>query len=251
MRITLFILIFTLALATTAQRRYIHGIVKDSSITNILGEAHIKNITSGKLAVLDPYGKFRIPAQLGDTIIITHIGFENLIETVSKNWFKEGLLEFSLNPDPTFLPEVVINEFPDYTRFKQMILEAEPESELEVYGMNAVPKFEKNVTEDDLSNSTVGLSVGIPIDLDVFSKKGKEKKKMQKILQNKRNIELANKKFNREWVAEMTDLKGEELTSFIAYCKFSIDYLVKTSVYDIHHKMMALLDDFKSEGMDS
>ena len=49
----------------------------------------------------------------------------------------------------------------------------------------------------------------------------------------------------------MTDLSGEELTNFIAYCKFSIDYLVETTVYDIHLKMMALLVDFKAEGMNS
>ncbi len=70
---------------------------------------------------------------------------------------------------------------------------------------------------------------------------------MQEILQSKRKTNLANQKFNREWVAEMTKLEGDELTEFISYCKFSIDYLAETTVYEIHNKMMALLDDFNSE----
>lgn len=250
MKITLIILLFSLNLAATAQRVYIHGIVQDSSITSILQEAHIRNVSSGKLAVLDVYGKFRIPAQAGDTLVISHIGFKDLIKTVDQNWFTKELLEFNLIPDPIFLPEIVINDFPAYARFKQMIINAETEPKLELYGMNSLPKLKKEIRED-IQNNTIGLSVGIPINLDVFSKKGKEQKKMQKILDQKRKTDLVNRKFNRDWVAEMTELEGEELTDFIAYCNFSIEYLAETTVYDIHLKMIALLDNFKAERMDS
>lgn len=231
----------------SAQRKYIHGTVNDSSITSILQQAHIQNITAGKLAVLDAYGRFRIPALVGDTLIISHIGFQDLTCVVEEDWFTPELLEFELRPDPIFLPEVVINDFPDYARFKQLILEAEPEPELEIYGMATIPAFQKEVSEEDLQNSTVGLSFAIPFNLDGLSKKGREKKKMQEILQNRRKSDIANQKFNREWVSEMTKLEGDELTDFIAYCKFSVDYLAETAVYEIHIKMMALLDDFNSE----
>ncbi len=146
MRITLFISLVILSLLASAQRKYIHGIVRDSSITSILEQAHVRNITTSKLAVLNVYGKFRIPAQKGDTLIISHIGFQNLVKVVEESWFKEELLEFELSPDPIFLPEVVINDFPDYDRFKQMIVEIELEPELEIYGMWTLPSNEEKIT---------------------------------------------------------------------------------------------------------
>ena len=45
----------------------------------------------------------------------------------------------------------------------------------------------------------------------------------------------------------MTSLEGDELTSFIAYCKFTPEYIAETYIYFIHEKMMALLDDFPDE----
>lgn len=249
-RIILLTSLLLFSLLATAQRKYVHGLVKDSTSLNVIKEAHIRNITSQKLAVLDAYGKFRIPVAEGDTLIISHIGFKDLVEVAKKEWFEKELIQFELESDPIFLPEVVVNDFPEYERFKQMILETEEEPELELYGMSSIPKFVEEVSEEDLQSSSIG-SIAIPFDLETITKKGKEKKKMQDILTNKRSTNQAYEKFNREWVAEMTLLEGEELTDFIDFCNFNLDYLVETSVYDIHIKMMALLEDFKDERSDS
>ena len=88
--------------------------------------------------------------------------------------------------------------------------------------------------------------VRIPFDLERFTKKGKEKKKLAEILEHERKWKLANEKFNREWVASISNLDGDELTSFIAFCDFSADYIIETHLIDIKNEVLALLDDFKS-----
>lgn len=228
-----------------------HGLVQDASANSILREAHIQNISAGKLAVLDAYGKFRIPAKVGDTLIISHIGFKDLIKVANENWMDIEQLMFELEPDPVFLPEVVITDFPEYSRFKQMIVETELEPELELYGMSSLPKPKKEISQEDLQNTSIGLSVSIPFDLEGLTKKGREKKKLQEILQNKGMVDLAYRKFHRDWVSEMTLLDGDQLTNFILYCKFEPKYLAETPLYNIHQKMMALLEDFKSEQSES
>jgi hypothetical protein len=156
--------------------------------------------------VLDAYGRFRIPVQAGDTLIISHIGFKDLAKVVEESWWSIELIKFELQPDPVFLPEVVISDFPEYDRFKQMIVETQPEPAFELYGMANIPKSTKEITEDDLQNSSIGLSISIPFDMEGMTKKGREKKKMQEILRYKSIVDLAYQKFNREWVADMTQL---------------------------------------------
>ncbi len=100
------------------------------------------------------------------------------------------------------------------------------------------------VTEEDLQK---GPTLGFRFNMDGLTKKGKERKKLKKILERKGTVFKAQSKFNREWVAKETKLAGDQLTSFIAYCNFTPEFLAETTLYVIHEKMMAKLNDFMAE----
>lgn len=44
----------------------------------------------------------------------------------------------------------------------------------------------------------------------------------------------------------MTGLEGEELTNFIGYYNFSVDYIIDTSYTELHEEVMVLLEEFKN-----
>ncbi len=230
-----------------------YGVVKDSVTKEEIIGSHIRNLTSGKLAISDEYGKFRIPAQQGDTLMISNVGYQILGWVTEETWFSQEIVEFHLPVDTVYLEEVVIGEMPEYSRFKQMIVDADADdTSFWYYGVDQ-PNMQENTVLEKKQYTNPVYIVTHPIGFlhNALSKKEKEKRKMQQIRKNQHVTSKVRQKFTREWVSEMTKLQGDQLTDFIAFCKFTPKYIAETELYMIHERMMALLDDFmvqQSEG---
>ena len=221
----------------------------DSTTKEEIIGTHIRNLSSDKLAIADEYGKFRIPVQKGDTLMFSNVGYQTLGWIADESWFEKERVEFLLPVDTVYLQEVVIGEFPDYSRFKQMLVDAEVDDTSFWYHGVPQPNMEEHTVMEKKEFTNPVFIATHPISFlhNAFSKKEKEKRKMQQISKNKNVTTKARQKFTREWVGEMTKLKGDQLTDFIAFCKFTPTYIAKTELYMIHERMMTLLDDFMAK----
>ena len=81
-----------------------------------------------------------------------------------------------------------------------------------------------------------------------FSKKEKEKRKIYGITKTQHIRNRVFKKFTRDWVKTETGLDGEQLTYFIAFCDYDLDYLDRSSLYIIKENMMTKLEEFREVG---
>lgn len=246
MRQLFIIILLVISSAVTAQEYAFRGVVKDAQTKQPILGAHIRNITQGTLVITAVNGAFKIPVQPGDSIRMTYIGFktiEQVIPTIPDPMPRTYYLEIG----STELPEVTVTVFPEYWRFKQMVLDTEPVDSVITFDLPKVVVYEPPTAFDMQNPDLSAPTIGIPFSLDGFTKKGKERKKLQKIMERKSLIETAYSKFSRDWVAHETQLKGDELTDFIVYCKFTPKYLAETPLFEIHKEMMALLDEFKSD----
>ena len=236
-----------------SQRRLIYGTVKDSTNKEALIGAHIQNLSSQKLTFSNEYGEFRLPVQDGDTIMLSNVGYQILGWIVDPSWFKKDQIEFALPIDTVYLAEVVIGDFPEYERFKKLIIDTRPDdTSFWYHGVpRPVMKGYDLPEKKEFMHPVAIATHPITFFYHAFNKKAKEQRKMQQINKRKNIINQSQQKFTREWVAEMTRLEGNDLTDFIAFCKFTPDYIATTPVYMIHEKMMALLGDFLNEGSSS
>lgn len=235
-----------------SQRKFMFGVVKDSVTKEKIIGTHIRNLTSDKLAIADEYGKFRMPVQIGDTILLTNVGYQMLGWIADSSWFEQERVEFLLPVDTIYLEEVVIGDFPEYQRFKQIIVDTKGEdTSFWYHGVPQVEMEKYTVLEKKQYLNPLFIATH-PISFlhHSLSKKEKEKRKMQQIMKRSGTVAKANQKFTREWVGEMTKLEGERLTTFIAYCNFTPEYLAKNLQYTIHERMMVLLKDFLKEEAD-
>ena len=254
MRFLTIIFLLSIAITGFSQRSTLAGNVQDATSTSGLIGVHIINLTSDKLAVSGPDGDFQLPVQTGDTVIVSHVGYKNEEFIFSNDFPKEFII--SLEQETTELEEVQVTILPEYWRFKQLVLDTQPmDSSFVVFGLDAIPKdllIEKPANQQPVVPPGLNPpSVGVRFGFDGLTKKAKEKKKLQKILARQELSRTASLKFNRKWVAQETGLEGDELTNFIAYCDFSIEFIVQTPLYDIHKEMMALLTDFKKDQLKS
>lgn len=233
-----------------AQETYVEGFITDGQIP--LHGAHIQNISKEKLTTSAPNGFFTIPAQVGDSIAISYVGYEDtvLITDLVMLTTKPNI---QLEKSKIVLDEVVITPFPDYWDFKQLILDTEPPADTVIkYDLPVVSlnHFYDPRSEPIAPSQSNGATVRIGFDLTGLTKKGKEKKKLIEKRKEKELWEKAHQKFNRDWVSQITGLDGNELTDFIDYCHFTPEYIIETPHYELHHKVMALLEEFHASKSD-
>ena len=145
------------------------------------------------------------------------------------------------------LDEVSVTPLPTYQRFKDLVLETEGADTSFHIELPQVEIPYEPLTAQELTDQTLAPSIDVRFSLDGLTKKGKEKKKVARMLQKKQVEERAFHKFNRDWIAEQTGLKGDKLTDFIAFCDFTPEYLDKTTLFEIHERMMELLITFKEK----
>lgn len=245
------ILGFVFSLYCYGQGEPLEGYIEDQSNFLPLHGAHIQNHSSKKLVISAPNGTFTMPVAIGDSIAISYTGFETQSFVVTQDHIEKRQF-FSFKPDEVTLQDIVVTPFPEYWRFKQLILEIDPpDSSLNIQ----VPSVGKYAFYDPrstpLNQNLEAPMVRIPFDLERFTKRGKEKKKLAEILAQDRKWKLANEKFNRDWVASLTNLEADELTSFIAFCNFSADYIIETHLVDLKTQVLVLLEEFNSDSKES
>lgn len=239
MRSVLFIAFAVNCLIASSQRSYITGSVVDTTKL-AMSEVYIRNISAGSITSTNENGDFQIPTILGDSISITHIGYENLFVIVNENWIENGSAIFQLTPKTTFLDEVTVTKFPEYREFKGQVLSTNADdTSFQIYGVSKVV-----ITREDRLNASLKSRGPISLMHNAFSKRAKEQKKVRKLIRNQGTYDNAERNFSREWVGELTQLSGDKLTSFIAFCDFTDSYLATTPEYIIHEEMMALLPKF-------
>ncbi|MFK7954103.1 MAG: hypothetical protein AB8B73_14740 [Ekhidna sp.] len=246
MKILFIISCLICSLGVFGQRSYLNGVVRDSLSKDDMVGVHIRNIDAGSVTSSNAYGKFKIPIQTGDTLILSSVGHQTLAWIVLEEWLRSEEREFLLPVNTIYLDEVVIGELPKYDRFKEMIMEAQPvDTSLQIFGVKPVViTGDKRLEEANIKNPLYALTSPIDFVYQNLSKREKEKRHHYRLVKSQYKRERVNIKFNREWVAEMTQLEGDKLTSFIAYCNFQAEYLAKTPLYMINERMTELMPEF-------
>ena len=212
--------------------------------------AHVYDNSNNILTISNTEGKFLIPVDLGDSILISHVGYKS-VDILVDSLLVSEVLYVSLQVDSIMLDEVQVL-FPTYLSFKEQILATDPkDSSFQIYNFDKVDysqvSFAQPPSTQDPNMENRGVVAGARFNLEGLTKSGKEKKKYRKLKEQEILVLKANHKVNREWVSEFTKLEGERLTDFIAFCNFSPDYIVETPIYIIREDMMELLKKYKSE----
>ncbi|MCP4459388.1 MAG: carboxypeptidase-like regulatory domain-containing protein [Cytophagales bacterium] len=248
-RIILLILFITFILDGFSQRKMITGRVVDQ-VEKEIPSVHIRNLTIGKITVSNESGNFKMPANEGDTLRLTSVGFEELIAIVSYDWF-ERATELVMIEGTIELEELTISSIPSIEEFKERVLQYKPvdSTQFWYFGVDKpVLTGDKMVVTNKYKSPLFAIFHPASFMYYNFSKQEKEKRKIYSITKTQPVRDRAYNKFTRDWVREETGLEGDQLTSFIAFCDFDIYYLDRTSLFIIKENMMAKLEEFREEG---
>jgi len=223
------------------------GKIIDDSLEYALPSVHIRNESTRMGGISNDSGEFSIKAGNQDTLIFSAIGYYSYVLVVSPSLTKTEVVR--LKPRTYELDEVSVRRFSSYESFIYEVVHHElPETkttELREYVQvlstaAALEADRERAIEDKLETGRFGYITPLGKGID------REKAFKEKIDAQKKRERVIQAKFNRVLVGDITQLDGDELTEFIAFCNFSEEYLYGTDLYTIIEDLYAKLDDYQN-----
>jgi len=241
MRHLLIIVLFLVAGSVQAQA--LEGFAIDHNSNQPLQGAHVRNLSKKQLVTTGANGAFRLPVAVGDSILITFVGYADYFLIVKESHTRSILL-IPLQETEVTLDDVVVTPFSEYPQKPVIELDSLVAMPMLLPG---VPYDFQYDPRDELMPSKMAPTVGIRLNFEKFTKRKKEKVHYAQSLDQDEKWKIAEQKFNREWLTEITKLEGDALTYFIAYCNFSVDYLAQATLLDIQDHVLAKLERYTAE----
>jgi len=208
--------------ATWAQEPILSGIVLDQNSNKpIIGA----RVSFGPFAVeTDFQGRFKIHCKVfqRDTIKLEAPGYRSHEQLISpeRNYSQ---LQLKMIPNAIMLDNVSINA-------------VQKRSASEKYNENKT-NYRSIYLKGDKSKIVQAVPLGIGISINklfsAFSKEGKDARRLQKHIENDYKLDLAEVRFNKELVSNITGLVDKDLDDFIEENHPSYVWLMKASDYDI------------------
>ncbi len=101
------------------------GIVVEKNTENGIPGVHLYEPTAGRGTTTNPYGYFSMPVLIGDSIVISAIGFEKKSIIIPGDLGNSVSAVIELAEDTTYLKEYTVFPYPTEELFKEAILALE------------------------------------------------------------------------------------------------------------------------------
>lgn len=213
---------------------------------NPVAFAHVINYTQKWGVTADTSGYFEIWGTPGDTIYISAIGFQYNDKAVLP-LYTDSKKSFRLQHKIYEIPEATISYFGPYQQFEQKVIHLElPKIKFN----DQVAVLFKHVERGPL---VVKPHVTSPASL-IYSLFSNEAKDIRKYLELKEAGKVKQQvwdKLNEYTIMNLTGLSIAESRKFIEYCKFTDQYIIKTSNYTLYSRILEKFEQYKKNNQDS
>ncbi|WP_448520473.1 carboxypeptidase-like regulatory domain-containing protein [Rhodoflexus sp.] len=130
------------------------GIIVDGDSSYGVRGVHVYVPRAGRGTVTDPLGFFTMPVLVGDTVVISAIGYKTHKLVIPRREDNAFSVMINLNIESTFLPEVEILPFPTEELFKEAFIA------LKLPDQEKYENMERNLAQERL----VRMSAAMPMD---------------------------------------------------------------------------------------
>ena len=208
---TLFLLVCVASLAH-AQDNVISGLVLEKGTNNRVSDANVQNLRSKQTVTTNSYGVFTIEVLKGDTLALSKVGY-GPVKTVI-NTLEDIIVDMQSG---TTIETIVI------TRSTK---EAELNSYLKDYQKKGVYNGGHNKFGTYVSSPATAL-------YNLFGKDAKNAKRFEKYINLELEATKVDRIFNKDLVRKLTNLEGDELTSFMDLYRPTLSKLESWGQYDL------------------
>lgn len=207
--------------------------------------AHIINLKKGLATISDTSGNFRMVMLNTDTLRISCLGYQVKYFTIGNLAENTNELQVTIYLADQVYDLAVVNIYKE--RWNSFLYDYANLKSKEKEISDQVDKWMSNMIELEelVLLSVAAQGVGFPI--NYTSKRSKSIAKMNDLIKQDELNKLADQKFNKNVVKDITKLEGEDLNKFMSYCKLDRDFIIKTTEYDLIVIINEIFSIYKKE----
>lgn len=220
--VLLFLLLTVGIYAQNEQVPQISGIVSNDNTSLQLSGVNIINLNKIKATTSDEFGRFKIEAEVNDTLHFSLIGFQPIKVRVSNDWVKNKTTTIQLTEKAIALEDVIIQPY-QLTGYLEVDTKLIPEREdyrYSIAGLNRA--YEAGSYSPGAFGKVMG-SIFNPADAlyNFFGKKPRELKKIKELKKDNNIRNLLESKYDRETIAVLLGIDKQDLPEILARCNYS------------------------------
>lgn len=212
-----------------------------------LSAAHILNLNSVIGTITNDKGFFEIATKANDTILISYLGFQSIKLKVTNDLLKGNELVISLIEKANEIKEVVINST-KLIGVLEIDVKKVPKDRFTRIHINGLPQtYEVGKPVSQNINSPLN-ALFKPVDFlyNLFGKKPKQLRKLQKLKKEDDLRKMLSGKFDREVMMEYLQMDKQELRKLLVDCNYSEYFIKKASDLQMIEAVLDCYENYKA-----
>jgi hypothetical protein len=223
------------------------GQIVNAQNNKALSAAHVLNLNSVLGTITNEKGFFEITTKANDTILVSYLGYQSIKLKVTNDLLKGNELIISLHEKANEIKEVVINST-KLIGVLEVDVKQVPKDKFTRIKINGLPQtYEVGKPVSQNINSPVA-ALFKPVDFlyNLFGKKPKQLKKLQKLKKEDDLRKMLSGKFDREVMMEYLNMDKQELSKLLSDCNYSEYFIKKASDLQMIEAVLDCYENYKA-----
>ncbi|WP_185781186.1 carboxypeptidase-like regulatory domain-containing protein [Croceivirga lutea] len=212
-----------------------------------LQSVHVINLNQVIGTITDQKGNFSIQAAVNDTLYLTYLGFKAQKVRVTNDMFSIADTKIALTELAFALEEVVVTPY-QLTGYLEIDVKNLPVNNAYQYSISGLNKSYEAGSKNPSAVTKVLGAILNPADLlrNLFGKKPKQMRKLQKIKQDDNIRDLLASKFDRATLTELLQLEKVDIEDILNNCNYSKSFIQTANDLQILDAISSCYEDYKA-----
>lgn len=243
--ITVVLLFFSLVALAQNDENKLRGQIIDNETKKPLSAAHVLNLNTVIGTITNEKGLFQLAAKANDTVLVSFLGYSSIKLKITNDLLKGNEVEISLSEKPEEIKEIVIKST-KLIGVLEVDVKQVPKDRFTRIHINGLPQTYEVGRPQKISSPIAKLLNPVDLVYNLFGKKPKQLKKLQKLKKEDDLRKMLAGKFDREVMMEYLEMDRAELNQLLTDCDYSEYFIKKASDLQLIEAVLNCYENYKA-----
>jgi len=231
----------------TLRTKTLKGQIIHAENKKVLSAAHVLNLNTVTGTITNDTGYFELPTRVNDTILVSYLGYSSIKLKITNDLLKGNELEIALYEKPENIREVVIRST-NLIGVLEIDVKQVPKDRFTRIHINGLPQsYEIGKPKGkDFSSPIAALFQPVDFLYNLFGKKPKQLKKLQKLKKEDNLRKMLAGNFDRVVMMEYLEMDRQELSELLTDCSYSDYFIKKASDLQMIEAILDCYENYKA-----